>query len=63
MTKENSSLNSPCQESNCAGKNCQRRASNILQIKFLRLKGGFCEMCSKELLILGLVESSSGHDS
>lgn len=64
MTKKDYSANSfypqTFLKSKCAGKNCQRKASRILEIKLLHKKGGFCETCSIELRNLGLVEAFSG---
>jgi hypothetical protein len=38
----------------CAGKNCQRYATIILKLKFIKKKGSFCDICASELLRLEL---------
>jgi hypothetical protein len=42
----------------CSGRNCARKPTTILQIKYLKKVGQFCEMCAADLTKAGLVEEN-----
>jgi len=39
----------------CAGRNCNKKGTNLLQILFIKKIGYFCDSCTTQLLELGLV--------
>jgi hypothetical protein len=38
----------------CAGKGCRKKGIKLLEIKFIKKSGFFCDSCSSELLELGI---------
>jgi hypothetical protein len=38
----------------CAGKNCHKKGTKLLEIRFIKKSGFFCDSCSFELLELGI---------
>gem|GEM_PF-2980822 len=38
----------------CAGKGCHKKGNKLLEIKFIKKSGFFCDSCSSELLNLGI---------
>ena len=40
----------------CSGRNCDRKSTTSLRIKYLRKVGQFCEICAADLMKAGLVE-------
>jgi hypothetical protein len=38
----------------CAGKGCHKKGIRLLEIKFIKKFGFFCDSCSSELLDLGI---------
>ena len=39
----------------CAGKGCTNEGKILLAVKYINLKGHFCESCAEDLLGLGLL--------
>jgi hypothetical protein len=39
----------------CAGKGCTNEGKILLAVKYINLKGHFCESCAEDLLGFGLV--------
>ena len=48
-------INSEHQYNQCAGKDCNRIATQFLKIRYLNKSGNFCDKCKRELLDLGLI--------
>jgi hypothetical protein len=40
----------------CSGRDCARKPTKILKIKYIKKVGDFCEGCAADLLKAGLVE-------
>jgi hypothetical protein len=40
----------------CSGRNCERKPTTKLRIKYLKKVGEFCELCAIDLIEAGLVE-------
>ena len=38
----------------CAGKGCHKKGIKLLEIRFIKKSGFFCDSCSSELLDLGI---------
>ena len=47
----------------CAGKECNRIATQLLKIRYLNKFGHFCDKCKTELLDLGLVIEDKNENS
>jgi hypothetical protein len=48
-------IDSEHQYKQCAGKDCNRKATQLIKIQYLNKFGYFCDKCKTELLDLGLV--------
>jgi hypothetical protein len=44
----------------CVGKDCKREGTTLLKIKYLQKTGYFCNVCTSELLQLGLAVQEEG---
>lgn len=42
----------------CSGRDCKRKPTTRLRIKYLKRVGEFCELCANDLMEAGLVEES-----
>jgi hypothetical protein len=42
----------------CSGRNCARKPTTTLRIKYVRKVGQFCELCAADLMNAGLVEEN-----
>ena len=61
MTYNNN--NSEHQYKQCAGKDCNRIATQLLKIRYLNKFGHFCDTCKIELIDLGLVIENKNENS
>ena len=61
MTYDN--INSEHQYKQCAGKDCNRIATQLLKIRYLNKFGHFCDKCKIELVDLELVIENKNKNS
>jgi hypothetical protein len=40
----------------CSGRDCTRKPTKILKVKYIKKIGNFCEACAADLLKAGLIE-------
>lgn len=56
-------INNEHQYKQCAGKDCNRIATQLVKIRYLNKFGHFCDECKIELLDLGLVIEDKSENS